>query len=267
MFWPGAANSVEASQNVRGGSAVSAAVLGALFGIAFLAYAIQTATGFGSVLVSITLGAHLLSIPELLLLILPLSLMQCGYIAARYRGHIDWGLLLRWIVPVMGLGTTVGAFLSRDLSGDLLKRILAGLVLLLAVVELASLAGWLRASARPLGPLGRAVGLVGAGLMHGIYAAGGPLLVYTLGRTDIDKSAFRSTITLVWLVLNIGLVGYYLIDGRFAQHHVVDVGILVPGVVVGIIIGDKLHHRLDGKGFRVALYVMLALVALSLLLR
>jgi uncharacterized membrane protein YfcA len=246
---------------------VSASLLLAIFGIAFLAYAIQTATGFGSVLVAITLGAHLLSIPELLLLILPLSLMQCSYIAVRYRGDIDWRLLLRWIVPVMGVGTALGAFVARDLSGDWLKRILAGLVLLLSVVELAALAGWLRRSGRPLGPLGRVLGMLGAGLMHGIYAAGGPLLVYTIGRTGIDKGAFRSTITLVWLILNVGLLSYFAVDGRFGEHHLVEIGILIPAVAIGVVVGDRLHHRLEGDRFRVVLYLMLALAALSLLLR
>jgi hypothetical protein len=46
---------------------------------------------------------------------------------------------------------------------------------------------------------------MGAGLVHGMYTTGGPLLVYALGREGLSKHVFRSTVTAVWLVFNVGL--------------------------------------------------------------
>ena len=78
-------------------SALTTTIIAALAAIAFAAFGVQTVTGFGSMLVAVTLGAHLVDIPTLLMLFLPLSLIQCGYVGVRYRAGIDWRLLLAMI--------------------------------------------------------------------------------------------------------------------------------------------------------------------------
>jgi uncharacterized protein len=234
---------------------------------ALCGYAVQTITGFGAVVVTVTIGAQVMEIRELVLLVLPLSIAQCSYIALRYRSVIDWSLLARWIIPFMGAGTMAGAALSGHLPEQVLRRILAGLILVLALFELAVM---LRPAAGPRGTLGgggRAAGLLGAGLMHGLYATGGPLLVYTIGRSDLEKSALRSTLMVIWLVLNIGLVSYFAVDGRYGLPQLEGLALLAPALVVGMVAGERLHHRLDGRKFRIAVFAMLALAAAILLAR
>ena len=59
------------------------------------AYTVQTATGFGAMLVCVTLGAQLIGLEEVIRLMVPLSFLQTGYIVIRHRDGIDWGLLLK----------------------------------------------------------------------------------------------------------------------------------------------------------------------------
>ena len=69
----------------------------ALLGFAaviFLSYAVQTVTGFGSMLLAVTFGAHLLGIREIVTLAVPISMQLTGYITWRHRGTICWGLLM-----------------------------------------------------------------------------------------------------------------------------------------------------------------------------
>lgn len=240
--------------------------LAALAAIVVLAYAVQTATGFGAVVVSVTVGAHLMEIPELLLLLLPLSLLQTSYVAGRYRRDIDWRLLCRWIIPVMGAGTAAGAALAGQLGGDLLRRLLASLIMVLSIFELVALSRR-DLAARPLGPVGTVVGLIGAGLMHGIYGTGGPLLTYTIGRRGLGKAAFRATVTLVWIFLNVGLVSYFLIDGRYRPGHVLELALLVPAVAAGTIAGELVFARLGGRRFNQIVFGLLAAAAFTLLVR
>ena len=54
-----------------------------------VAYGVQTTAGFGAGLILVTIGAHLLPIPELLALILPLSILQTGWVSVRSRQSID----------------------------------------------------------------------------------------------------------------------------------------------------------------------------------
>lgn len=243
------------------------ATTAALAGIVFLAYGVQTATGFGAALISLTLGAHLMAVGDLVLLILSLSLLQCGYIAIRYHGSIDWSFLLRWIGPFMGGGTAVGAYVSGYIDSSNLRRILGAMILTLSLIELYTSLRRRGSPARRLGPVGSALGLASAGLMHGVYAVGGPLLVYTMGRRNLDKETFRSTITVVWLVMNLGLVVFHAIAGHFTAELTGTLVALVPVVIVSVIAGERMFSLIGGPRFLQVVFGLLAIAALGLLLR
>ena len=68
--------------------------------IVAVSYAVQTVTGFGSMVVCVTIGAHLMEIREVVTLAVPISLMQTGYIAARHRAGIEWSLLLLSLIHI-----------------------------------------------------------------------------------------------------------------------------------------------------------------------
>ncbi|HJL18413.1 MAG TPA: sulfite exporter TauE/SafE family protein [Sandaracinaceae bacterium LLY-WYZ-13_1] len=247
-------------------------------GIVFAAYAVQTVTGFGSMLLCVTFGAHLMAIPELVTLAVPVSLLQTGYIVVRHRDGIRWGLLLKRVLPLMGVGLAAGFFAVRHLGLDeqgagarWLKIAFGVMVLVLAAREL-----WLMfrargddaaSLARPIPPAASVGAMLGAGVIHGIYATGGPLLVYAIGREGLPKRAFRSTLSAVWLVLNAVLAGGFLVEGRYDADTGLDLLVLLPAVPLGIVLGELLHHRVEERRFKIAVFVLLVAAAVSLLLR
>ena len=166
----------------------------------------------------------------------------------------------------MGTGTVIGAALSGVVSGDQLRKALAVLILTLSVFELYRLSKPALED-RPLGAPATAGGILGAGLMHGLYATGGPLLVYTIGRRVPDKAIFRSTLTVVWLLLNSALITYFVIDDRYTTGHLGNIAYLVGPVIIGIAIGERLHRALGGRRFRQLIFGMLAIAATALLVR
>lgn len=234
--------------------------------VVFVAYTVQTVTGFGSMLVCITLGAHLFDIRELMTLAVPTSILQTAYIAIRHRGTIDRRLLLRRILPLMSLGLAVGYYAFRDAQGSWLRIAFAVMVLVLAARELFVLYRS-EAEARPNPPAASFAAIFGAGVIHGIYATGGPLLVYAVGREGLDKHAFRSTLSAVWLVLSIVLVAFFLVEGRYDASTSRDLLVLLPAVPLGIALGEWLHRRVDERRFKITVYVLLILAAVSLLAR
>lgn len=239
-----------------------------LAAIVFAAYAAQTAAGFGAVLISLTLGAQVFAIPRLLLVVVPLSLVQCGYVAVRHRGAIDWRLLGGRILPFMGIGVIAGLSLAPHIGGNWLRLIFGALVLLLSLCEIAALFGPRAGEPRAIlgeGPL--AVLLVGAGIMHGVYAIGGPLLVYAADRSGMSKAAFRSTITVVWIPLNVILAASYLYNGAYDGAALHDLGIAALGLPLGILLGERIHHRIDPRRFRLVVFTLLAGAAVALLAR
>lgn len=241
-----------------------------LLAVVFVGYGVQTVAGFGAALLCMTAGAHFFEIPELVALLVPISLVQNSYVAIRHRQGIEWSLLLRRVLPLMGLGLVGGFLVARAVEGDWLRIAFGTMVLLLATRELY----WLhRASRDPVSltrtnPRGATfLAMLGAGVVHGIYATGGPLLVYAIGREGLDKYRFRSTVTTVWLVLNSILGSAFLFEGRYDASTALDLLVLLPGVPLGIVVGEWLHRKVDERRFKITVFALLVGAALALLFR
>lgn len=228
------------------------------------AFAVEAATGFGATVIALSLGAHLFPIEALLPVLVPLGLVLSASIAWRERSHTDRRLLLRRILPWMGAGLAVGLALFAHASSGALQRSFGAFVVTLAALEL-----W-RARApgpgRALPPAAGGAALLAAGVIHGLFSTGGPLLVWALGRTPIAKRAFRATLSTVWLVLGSALCFAYALHGRLDGRSLLATGALLPVLGAALLAGDWLHHRLDEARFRRAVYSLLLLAGFANLL-
>lgn len=235
--------------------------LAAVAAIVFAAYAVQTVSGFGAVVITVGLGAQVLPIPVLLGLVLPLSFAQCGYIALRYRGSVNRRLLLREILPFMGAGVALGIVVRAHVEGRALVLAFAVFVIAVATRELV-------VRLRPGGdartglPAGARVPmLLCAGVLHGVYATGGPLLVYVVGRAALDKAAMRATLAVVWFTLNLALV----VDFARLGTLTLDTAWLAPALLAGVVVGERIHDRVPQRGFELAVFALLAVAGVALL--
>lgn len=235
--------------------------------VVFAAFAVEASLGFGSALLTVTLGSILCPIGALLPAFVPLNLMLSLYIATRYRRDVDRALLLRRVVPAMLAGLPIGLVGFR-FAGRGLSRALAAFVLALAAIELLRLARGAASGARPLGRARSALLLVLAGAAHGAFATGGPLAVYVVGR-DLGghKARFRATMSTLWLSLNTVMLASYLwmgkVDGASARTTLA----LVAPLVLGLLAGEAAHARVPAKAFRALVFVVLGAGGAALLAR
>ncbi len=233
-----------------------------LAGFILLAYTLEAITGFGSIVIALSLGALLLPIDQLLPVLVPLNICMTGYLVARHWRSIEWRLLLGMILPGMVVGTLIGYALLPFLDATLAKRLFGALVLWFAAREL-----WrLRHSAvQPVRPLwlSRLLSLC-AGISHGLFASGGPLLVFALAGTQLDKARLRATLVTVWFSLNSLLTLAFLLDGRLlpALPQVLS---YAPLLLIGVWLGERLHRRFNEQHFRIAIYLLLLVTGCLLL--
>ena len=225
--------------------------------VVMVAMLVEASLGFGATVITVALGALVLPIERLLPAVVSLNLILSAWIAARGAGRIDWRLLGRRVLPAMALGLAPGMAVARFVDGQQLRALFAVLVVLLAALELARMVRGARANARPLPPALSAALLFAAGVVHGIFATGGPLAVYVLGREAADKGSFRATLAVLWLILNAALVGAWLAAGRYDGAALRLAASLVPALVIGIFAGNRLHGRLPEGAFRLAVYAVL----------
>ncbi|MBU0901012.1 MAG: sulfite exporter TauE/SafE family protein [Gammaproteobacteria bacterium] len=234
----------------------------ALGGFILLAYTLEAITGFGSIVIALSLGALMLPIEVLLPILVPLNICMTGYLAWRHRQMIDRRLLLGMILPGMVGGTLLGYALLPYLDAALAKRLFGALVLWFAVRELWRLRHNSAAHLRPL-CLSRLISLC-AGISHGLFASGGPLLVFALAGTQLDKARLRATLVTVWFTLNCLLTIAFLLDGRLLPA-LPQVAGYAPLLLVGVWLGERLHQRFNEQHFRIAIYLLLLVTGCLLL--
>lgn len=228
-----------------------------------LAYTVEAATGFGSIVIALSLGALLLPIAELLPVLVPLNIVMSGYLSVRHRAHIHWPTLLRLILPLMAVGTLAG-YLLRPALGDTVLRTLFGvLIVWFAGRELWRLRKANAAAGHHPALLTRVL-MLAAGATHGLFASGGPLLVYALAGSSLGKSQLRATLVAVWFSLNSLLTLIYLLDGSLLPA-LPRVATYLPLVIAGIAVGEWLHRRVNELQFRRLVFAVLAVAGVALL--
>lgn len=240
------------------------ATLAALALVVTAAFAVETALGFGATLVAVALGSFLAPIETILPAFLPLNVVLSGYVAARYRRDVDRGMLFRRIVPLMGLGMPVGVLLFRSLGSSRLRLAFGVFVIALSALELGRPRPPDGAATRPLDPVVAGALLFAAGVIHGVFATGGPLTVYVTGRALADKARFRATLSALWLVLNLALLASYAAGGQLGAGSATLSAVLVAPLGLGMALGERAHRRVPEALFRTLVFTLL-LVAGTLL--
>lgn len=231
--------------------------MGLLAGIVFVAFLIEAAAGFGSVVVAMTIGALWWPVPQLLAWLVPVNLVLSVYLVLRGRAALDWRFLGRRMLPLMAAGLAVGSLVAaRANEAPWLKPAFGVFVVAVAGWQL-SRALSVHGEGAPLPPVARALALLGAGVIHGVYATGGPLAVFVSSRELKNKASFRATLSALWVALNALVLPRLVLQGEVTPVTLGTSGLLLIPLALGIVAGEWVHHRLDERRFRVAVAALL----------
>jgi uncharacterized membrane protein YfcA len=237
------------------------------FFIVLLANAVEVVAGFGSVILAITFGAYFFSVQQLVPVLVILNIALGIILTGKYFKEINFKKLFGKILLGTALGLPIGIYLFRVAPVQIVKPLLGGLVFFLAAYEL-WLSFWQKQSkAKPL-PLTKEKAwffLFTGGIVQGLYASGGPLVVYFSVREFENKSEMRSTLAGLWLILNL-VLAFSLINDRKITHEALNMAaVLAPAVLLGFVFGDTIHKHVSEKIFRTSVYVLLLLAGLGLI--
>lgn len=223
------------------------AILSAMLGAGFF---VESVAGFGGTVVAVSLGATYAPIAHVLAVFLPLNLALSAYLALRHRRAVRGRLLAGRIVPFMLVGLAGGTALALAVDAERAKLGFAALVIAVGARELIRLA---RPAAAPAGPLPapvQAVVLIGAGVVHGLYATGGPLLVAVAQRVITVKAELRATLAVLWFSLNLIVLGRLIAHRDLTADTLLLSAGVVPALVIAIGLGEVVHARVSERGFR-----------------
>lgn len=219
--------------------------------IVALAFFVEATTGFGATVVAVALGGAVLPVRELLPAFVPVNLVLSLFVVGSDRAAVDRPTLSRRVLPAMLLGFPVGALGFRLLGerAGALEVAFGLFVVAVAALRLLGIAA--------VGRRGGAAALGLAGVVHGAFGTGGPLVVMTLGALGLEKRVFRATLAAIWALLAPFLLGSYALAGALGPESLRLSALLLPAMIAGLVLGQKAHARLDPARFRLAVDALL----------
>jgi uncharacterized membrane protein YfcA len=103
-------------------------------------------------------------------------------------------------------------------------------------------------------------------LVQGAYGSGGPMVVFVASREPHDKHSFRATLNALWLGSSLVLVPRLLVERSLHGGTLRMALAMLPPMVAGIALGNRLHAALDARRFRQVVAWTLVAAALPLTL-
>jgi len=222
------------------------------------AHFVKGVTGFGGVVLALPVLALLFPLKVLIPALVVVNLLQSGWFAVSERRYVDVRAAAS-IVILAVLGLPLGYALFRYLPSGQLK---IGLGIVVVSVALWNLLGLRLPWEIPRGWY-RLLNLAG-GFIHGALASGGPFLVIYAARMVPEKSAFRATLSVAWVVLNSVLCMSYTVSGVWDREVGVYIAIAFPCVALGTVLGIVAHDRIPQRPFETLVFVLLLVSGLTL---
>lgn len=244
-----------------------------LFYIVILATnVIQGITGFAGTILAMPFGLMLVGYDVAKPVLNVLGLAAGLYVLVTHGKHVDRKEFTK-IIAVMAVGILAGIFLKSLFSGKetLLYKLLGILIIGMAVQGDLRMRNPAEVPERKESSPGRRLKsgflLAGAGVVHGMFVCGGPLLIGYLSSVIKDKVSFRATISTVWVVLNTIILVDDIRLGLWTPELVRIQLTALPFLAAGMVIGAKLYQTMSQQVFMKLTYVLLLISGVSLFMK
>jgi uncharacterized membrane protein YfcA len=228
--------------------------------VVLLAYWVRGMAGFGSGLIAV----------PLLTLMWPVTIVVPVVVALDYLGSASQGIRnvdqVAWpeqlvLIPFMVVGVGVGLWLLYAMSTAVLAKILGGFVILYALYQILPVRE-LRASRAAASYCGLLGGLVGT-----LFGTGGPFYVIYLNLRGLDRSVFRATFAMNFLIDGGVRLAAFVAAGLFHRQTLGYLLAAVPIAGAGLYVGGRIQTGFSPRVFQLVIRVLLLTSGLALLLK
>lgn len=214
-------------------------------------------SGYGSGLLMAPIFNLLLPPADVVVIILLLNLLTSVQMVPGFLKFVDWRLVLRLFVPAL-LGLPIGLVLLHSVNPVLMRR---GVALLVVLVAVLMLAGWYYRGKRGL--VQNALVGASSGFMTAIGGIGGPpIILYLLSDKSLSSSALRAASLTFFSLSQVATLVPLAATGAMTPHQIINTALLLPVAVLANYVGARLHRWSEGRNQalfrRVSLLFLLA---------
>jgi hypothetical protein len=218
----------------------------------FVAAFIRGFTGFGLAVVGVPLLSLFFAPAEIVPSIMILAILAGLQLLPKIWRSVDWKLLLPTVIGA-AVGTPLGTWLLAGVSANAM-RVLIGVAVLAAsfAVQLG-----FRFAQRPHAGVSAGFGVV-AGLTGGAAAMPGPSVIFLFLAVPIAHEAGRASLILFFQVSAMMSAVSAAVAGLLELHALILGAMLVPAMLVGNWLGDRVFDKASAKTYRRVVVLLLA---------
>jgi uncharacterized membrane protein YfcA len=218
----------------------------------------QGLSGFGFSLISIPLLALVVPVKAAIVGGAMLGLVQSGLIVARDHRHVEWRSAAVLVVAAL-TGMPIGLLVITHVRAQPLQIVIA----LTVLVFTGLLWRRVRLSTDSL-PVEVGVGFT-SGVLSTSTGMSGPPLVIALQARGVPPTAFRATLATVFVSGSAISLLLFWSRGLVTADALTVAGAGLPGLLVGMLVGERAFRRVDHERFRaIVLVLLVASAALAL---
>ncbi len=228
--------------------------------VVLLAYWVRGMAGFGSGLIAVPLLTLMWPVTTVVPIVVALDYLGSAGQGVKNVDRVAWREQLV-LVPFMVVGVGGGLWLLAAVPTALLARILGGFVIAYAIYQMLPLPEprGSRVAATSCGFLG---GLVGT-----LFGTGGPFYVIYLNLRGLDRTAFRATFAMNFLIDGGVRLAAFTGAGLFSRQALGYLLTAVPIAGAGLYVGGRIQTGLSQRAFLIVIRVLLLASGLALLLK
>ena len=109
--------------------------------------------------------------------------------------------------------------------------------------------------------------LVIAGIVHGMFSCGGPLMVVYASEHLRGRDEFRVTVSATWCVLNSIILFSDVRAGYFDSKTMLLTGVSIVILFAALVIGNIIFRHMNKRWFMIITYVLMGISGVSLLIK
>ena len=226
--------------------------------VIFLTNIVQGITGFAGTVLAMPPSILLQGINTAKPILNILGLLASIWIVAISYKSLNKKEFVK-VMVIMFLGVFAGNYIYSIIPLDILLKIYAIFIILIALKGIyikkeMELNEWILT----------AIVFV-AGIIHGMFVSGGPLLIIYAAKKFKEKSEFRATVSSVWIILNTYLFYTHYTSGLFVPDTVKKMWWGVIPLILGMLIGNILHKKMSQELFLTITYILLIISGVTLI--
>ncbi|MCK4655296.1 MAG: sulfite exporter TauE/SafE family protein [Candidatus Cloacimonetes bacterium] len=221
---------------------------------------LQGLTGFGFSILAVPLITLFIS-PKVAVPILLLNSMIINIIVL----HSTWkSLELKRILILLLfgiIGMPLGAHLLVVLDENILKILIGSFIFIFGLLLIFGFRKQFKREKLSMIPIG-----ITSGFLGGSISMSGPPIILFLANMGVGKHTFRGNLAAYFFLLNIFTIPVYIMNGLITKQVLSYSVTFLPGLLIGVISGNILSHRIKEKHFRkLILFLLLIMGILSII--